>query len=152
MTFEEKKFGNQDITPMNTEQQATVIIPCFNVEAYIIDCFEIQGDSGYTSSKYTITESVKDRLPFVGSSANKKSIHPQLSNEFSQLAVYPAGNGERYIQGALANTSFLSKRTVLIPSILNCIREGGEKPFKGERCNVRIRCNHQLQKKTLISL
>ncbi|MDA8606180.1 glycosyltransferase family 2 protein [Flavobacteriales bacterium] len=33
---------------MNKEQQATVIIPCFNVEAYIIDCLdsvELQGDS-----------------------------------------------------------------------------------------------------------
>lgn len=50
MTFEEKKPGNQDITPMNTEQQATVIIPCFNVEAYIIDCLdsvELQGESVY---------------------------------------------------------------------------------------------------------
>lgn len=50
MTFEEKKFGNQDLTTMNTEQQATVIIPCFNVEAYIIDCLdsvELQGESVY---------------------------------------------------------------------------------------------------------
>ena len=101
MTFEEKKSGDQDTTPMNTEQQATVIIPCFNLEAYIIDCLEIQGDSGYTSSKYTITESVKDRLPFVGSSANKKSIHPQLSNEFSQLAVYPAGMGSNRFKAHL---------------------------------------------------
>ena len=48
MTFEQKKSGYQDITPINTEQQATVIIPCFNVEAYIIDCLdsvELQGDS-----------------------------------------------------------------------------------------------------------
>ena len=50
MTFEEKKFGNQDLTTMNTEQQATVIIPCFNVEAYIIDCLdsvELQCESVY---------------------------------------------------------------------------------------------------------
>lgn len=45
-----KKSGNQDLTSMDTEQQATVIIPCFNVEAYIIDCLdsvELQGDSVY---------------------------------------------------------------------------------------------------------
>lgn len=50
MTFEQKKSGYQDITPINTEQQATVIIPCFNVEAYIIDCLdsvELQGESVY---------------------------------------------------------------------------------------------------------
>ena len=50
MTFEEKKSGDQDTTPLNTEQQATVIIPCFNVEAYIIDCLdsvELQGESVY---------------------------------------------------------------------------------------------------------
>ena len=50
MTFEEKKFGDQDLKAMNTEQQATVIIPCFNVEAYIIDCLdsvELQGESVY---------------------------------------------------------------------------------------------------------
>jgi hypothetical protein len=101
MKLEERKSDNRDFKPMHKEQQATVIIPCFNVEAYIIDCLEIQGDSGYTSSKYTITESVKDRLPFVGSSANKKSIHPQLSNEFSQLAVYPAGMGSNRFKAHL---------------------------------------------------
>lgn len=50
MTFEEKKFGGQDLKAMNTKQQATVIIPCFNVEAYIIDCLdsvELQGESVY---------------------------------------------------------------------------------------------------------
>lgn len=52
MTFEEKKFGNQDLTTMNTEQQATVIIPCFNVEAYIIDCLdsvELQGGGDWNA-------------------------------------------------------------------------------------------------------
>ena len=50
MTFEEKKSGDQDTTPLNTEQQATVIIPCFNLEAYIIvglDSVELQGDNVY---------------------------------------------------------------------------------------------------------